>query len=78
MVVNIEGKISIFIAPLTFVLHSIAPFGMVLGNESFITFLFVHLSASARNLTFLVVKASTPFRPASGIDVQSLPRGLCC
>jgi len=26
----------------------------------------------------MVVKALTPFRPASGIDVQSLPCGLCC
>ena len=78
MVVNIDLGIPISIDPLTFVQHSIAPFGMVLNNESLITFLFVHLSVSARNLTFLVVKASTPFRPASGIDVQSLPRGLCC
>ena len=33
--------------PLTFVLHPIATFGMVLHNESLITFLFVHLSAFA-------------------------------
>ena len=78
MVVNIEGKISIFIAPLTFVLHSIATFGVVFFDESLFTFLCVHLSASARSLTYMVVKALTPFRPASGIDVQSLPRGLCC
>ena len=51
--------------PLTFVLHSIAPFGMVLGNESFITFLFVHLLVSTRSLAFLGVTALTPFRPAS-------------
>ena len=51
MVVNIEGKISIFIAPLTFVLHSIATFGVATLNESLIAFLFVHLSASTRNLT---------------------------
>ena len=78
MIIDIRLKIPISIDPLTFVQHSIATFGMVLNNESLITFLFVHLSVSARNLTFLVVKASTPFRPASGIDVQSLPRGLCC
>ena len=51
MVVNIEGKISIFIAPLTFVLHSIATFGVVFFDESLFTFLCVHLSASARSLT---------------------------
>ncbi|MDE5104835.1 MAG: hypothetical protein O4807_18280, partial [Trichodesmium sp. St19_bin2] len=46
--------------------------------ESFITFLFVYLSVFARSLTYLVVKALTSFRPASGIDVQSLPCGLRC
>ena len=78
MVVNIDTKISIFSDPLTFVLHPIATFGMVPFHESFITFLFVHLSVSARGRTHSVVKALTSFRPASGIDVQSLPCGLCC
>ena len=77
MIVNISSKMLVFIDPLAFVLHSIATFGMVDLNESFITFLFVHLSVSARGLTYLGVKALTPFRPASRIDVQSLPRGLC-
>ncbi|MDE5073726.1 MAG: hypothetical protein O4806_18460 [Trichodesmium sp. St5_bin8] len=66
------------IDPLTFVLHSITTFGMVISDESFITFLFVYLSVFARSLTYLVVKALTSFRPASGIDVQSLPCGLRC
>ena len=35
MVVDIDSYISIPINPLTFVLHSIATFGMVLDNESF-------------------------------------------
>ena len=77
MIVNISSKMLVFIAPLAFVRHSIATFGMVDLNESFITFLFVHLSVSARGLTYLGVKALTPFRPASRIDVQSLSRGLC-
>ena len=77
MVVNNLKEIRLSNDPLTFVLHSLAPFGMVLANESFITFLFVHLSVSARGPTYLEVKALTPFRPASRIDVQSLPRGLC-
>ncbi|MDE5079616.1 MAG: hypothetical protein O4751_15630 [Trichodesmium sp. St2_bin6] len=51
---------------------------MVRSYESLITFLFVHLSVSARSLTYLVVKALTPFRPASRIDVQSLPCDLRC
>ena len=78
MVVDIDSYISIPINPLTFVLHSIATFGMAIFYESFITFLFVHLSVSARNLTYLIVKALTPFKPASRVDVQSLPCGLCC
>ncbi len=78
MVADILKAIRISIDPLTFVLHSLATFGMAFDNESFITFLFVHLSAFARSLTYLVVKALTPFRPASRIDVQSLPCGLCC
>jgi len=63
--------------PLTFVLHSIATFGMVLSNESLIAFLFVHLSVSASG----IVPGNwyfPAFRPASQIDVQSLPCGLCC
>ena len=78
MAVNNLKEIKLSNDPLTFVLHSLAPFGMVLANESFITFLFVHLSAFARSLTYLIVKALTPFRPASPIDVQSLQCGLCC
>ena len=78
MVVNNLKEIKLSNDPLTFVLHSLAPFGMVLANESFITFLFVHLSVSARGRTHSVVKALTSFRPASGIDVQSLPCGLRC
>ena len=77
MVADNLGSIRLSKDPLTFVLHPIATFGMVYSNESLITFLFVHLSASARSLTYMVVKALTPFRPASRIDVQSLPRGLC-
>ncbi|ABG49887.1 hypothetical protein Tery_0427 [Trichodesmium erythraeum IMS101] len=64
--------------PWLIALHPTATFGMVPGYGSFLTFLFVHLSISARSLTLLVVKALTPFRPASGIDVQSLPCGLRC
>ncbi|MDE5077055.1 MAG: hypothetical protein O4751_01815 [Trichodesmium sp. St2_bin6] len=64
--------------PLTFGLQPIAIFGMNECYESLITFLFVHLSVSARILTYLIVKALSPFKPASGIDVQSLPCGLCC
>ena len=78
MIVGIPAEIGVPRDPLTFVLHSIATFGMVIYHESLITFLFVHLSTFARNLTYLVVKALTPFRPASEIDVQSLLRGLCC
>ena len=78
MVVDNLQIIRLSIDPLTFVLHSIATFGMVDLNESFITFLFVHLSVSARGRTHSVVKALTSFRPASGIDVQSLPCGLYC
>ena len=78
MIVNITSKMLVFIDPLAFVLHSIATFEMVDLNESFITFLFVHLSVSARGRTHSVVKALTSFRPASGIDVQSLPCGLYC
>ena len=50
MVVDINKRISMSIGPLTFVLHPIATFGMVLNNESLITFLFVHLSTSARGI----------------------------
>ncbi|NET41522.1 hypothetical protein [Okeania sp. SIO2B3] len=78
MIVDTDTKISISSDPLTFVLHPLATFEMVPFHESFITFLFVHLSVSARSLTYLVVKALTPFKPASEIDVQSLLRGLCC
>ncbi|MGD1717363.1 hypothetical protein ACP6PK_28930, partial [Dapis sp. BLCC M172] len=45
--VDIIFEIIISKDPLTFVLHPIATFGMVLCNESFIAFLFVHLSAFA-------------------------------
>ena len=65
MVADIAILISISNDPLTFVLHSITTLGMVKDHESFITFLFVRLSAFARSLTYLVVKALTPFRPAS-------------
>ena len=51
MVVDINQWIFMPIIPLTFVLHSTATFGIVCIDESFITFLFVHLSASARSLT---------------------------
>ena len=78
MVVNNLPHIRLFKDPLTFVLNSLATFEVVTNNESLITFLFVHLSAFARSLTHLVVRALTPFRPALGIDVQSLPYGLCC
>ena len=47
MVVDIIELIIMSIDPLTFVLHPIATFGMVCGNESFITFLFVLLSTFA-------------------------------
>ena len=43
MVVDNIKAIILSIDPLTFVLHSIATFGVVSINESFITFLFVHL-----------------------------------
>ncbi len=65
MVVDIDMEISISKDPLTFVLYSVATFGIVPSYESFITFLFVHLSTFTRSLTYLVVKALTPFRPAS-------------
>ena len=51
MVVDNLDLIGLSIDPLTLVQHSIATFGMVPFHESFITFLFVHLSASARSLT---------------------------
>ncbi len=47
MVADNFGTMKLSIDPLTFVLHSIATFEMVFSNESFITFLFVHLSAFA-------------------------------
>ncbi len=65
MVVDNLIQIRLSIDPLTFVLHSIATFEVVYDHESLITFLFVHLSAFARSLSYLVVKALTPFRPAS-------------
>ena len=61
--------IRLSIAPLIFVLHPIATFEMVVQNKCLITFLFVHLSVSPRSLTHLLVRALTPFRPASGIDI---------
>ena len=50
MVADIDTLISMSINPLTFVLHPLATFGMVLVSESLITFLFVHLSTSARGI----------------------------
>ena len=47
MVVDSSITIELSIGPLTFVLHSIATFGMVRSYESLITFLFVHLSVFA-------------------------------
>ena len=78
MVVDINQWIFMPIIPLTFVLHSTATFGMVLYDGSLITFLFVHLLASAKSLSYLLIETLTSFRPASQIDVQSLPCGLCC
>ncbi|NEP82172.1 MAG: hypothetical protein F6K39_30915 [Okeania sp. SIO3B3] len=77
MVVDNSEIIKLSIDPLTFVLHPIVTFGMVSCNESLITFLLVHLSASACG----IVPGNwyfPAFRPASEIDVQSLLRGLCC
>ena len=76
MVVDIIELIIMSINPLTFVLHPIATFGMVCGNESFITFLFVHLSVSASGI-FVGNYYLPAFKPASEIDVQSLLRDLC-
>ena len=78
MVVNNSTQIELSIDPLNFrpIFHSYL--WNFPNNESLITFLFVHLSVSARNLTYLIVKALTPFKPASRVDVQSLPCGLCC
>jgi len=78
MVVDTARTMAASIDPQSFDPHSIAILGVVILYESLITFLFVHLSVSARSLTYLIVKALTPFRPASGIDVQSLPCGLRC
>ena len=50
MVVDSSITIELSIGPLTFVLHSIATFGMVRSYESLITFLFVHLSAFASGI----------------------------
>ena len=50
MVVDINNEISMPINPLTFVLHPLATFGMVVCHESLITFLFVHLSTFARGI----------------------------
>jgi hypothetical protein len=77
MVVDITELIVISTDPLTFVLHSIATFGVVPANGSLITFLFVHLSVFASG----IVPGNwcfSAFRPASEIDVQSLLRGLRC
>jgi hypothetical protein len=77
MVADIALKMAISKDPLTFVLHPIATFGMVKYHESFITFLFVHLSVFASG----IVPGNwycPAFRPASRIDVQSLPCGLSC
>ena len=76
MVVDIDSYTSIPINPLTFVLHSIATFGMAIFYESFITFLFVHLSVSASGI-FVGNYYLPAFKPASEIDIQSLLRGLC-
>ena len=76
MVVDNFLLIELSIDPLTFVLHSIATFGMAIFYESFITFLFVHLSVSASGI--VIGNYYLPaFKPASEIDVQSLLRGLC-
>ena len=50
MVVDIFIDMKLSIDPLTFVLHSIATFGMARFHESLITFLFVHLSAFASGI----------------------------
>ena len=50
MIVNMSKAILMSINPLTFVLHPLATFGMVLVSESLITFLFVHLSTFARGI----------------------------
>jgi hypothetical protein len=52
MVADKATEMSLSIDPLTFVLHPIAAFGMVIIDGSFITFLFVHLSVFASGLTF--------------------------
>ena len=77
MIVDINNEIFMSIDPLTFVLHSIVTFGVAIFNDSLITFLFVHLSAFASSIVPGNWYCPT-FRPASGIDVQSLPCGLCC
>ena len=77
MIVDNLVTIRLSIDPLTFVLHPIATFGMVMFNESLIIFLFVHISAFACG----IVPGNwycPAFKPASRIDVQSLPCGLCC
>ena len=77
MVADNNNNILLSIDPLTFVLHPLAIFEMVTCNESFITFLFVHLSVSASGI--IIGNYYLPaFKPASEIDVQSLLRGLCC
>jgi hypothetical protein len=78
MVVDIDIAMSISIDPLTLVLYYLYNFEIGVGNESLITFLFVHLLASAKSLSYLLIETLTSFRPASQIDVQSLPCGLCC
>ncbi len=47
MVVDTDSDMPASTDPLTFVLHSIATFGMDNVDGSLITFLFVHLSAFA-------------------------------
>ena len=50
MVADNLTKIRLSIDPLTIVLHSTVTFGVVLRDESLITFLFVNLSAFARGI----------------------------
>ncbi len=66
MVADNLRSIRLSIDPLTCALHPIATLGTVLGNESLITFLFVHLSAFARG----IVPGNwyfPAFRPASPV-----------
>ena len=45
----------------------------IINQQALIIFLFVHLSAFTRGLTYLVVKALTPFRPASPVWCSVFP-----